>query len=107
MTNSLMKLTNEKGEPFIMNEQAKERCKYYLELFMQPVIHSAFQPWFPRVVTQSMNIWLSRIPRNDEIKKFFDQLNALKALGPNGFTMKIFQKCWENVKHDMEVELSH
>jgi hypothetical protein len=36
-----------------------------------------------------------------EIKGALDQMNPDKALGPDGFTTRFYQNCWEIIKSDL------
>lgn len=89
--NSLLNLTSETGEAYVIIDEVKLKCmEYYTNLYTQPQIHSSYRLWFPRLVTQSMNIWMARISFTKEIKGVIDKLSANKALGPYGFTTRIF-----------------
>lgn len=59
--NSLFKLTNERGEAHTTVGKITDKCiQYFSSLFSQPLVESeSFTSWFPRVITPSMNIWLT------------------------------------------------
>jgi len=63
--------------------------------------------WRPRVdglsflsIDADDSIWLER-EFEEEVWDVIRDLNGDKALGPNGFTMAFFQKCWEFLKNDL------
>lgn len=70
-------------------------------------INSTFWPWLPRLVSPTMNIWLARIPRSKKTKKVIDKFNAKKAPGPGSFSICLFQVCWDILKDDIVVGLTH
>jgi hypothetical protein len=46
------------------------------------------------------SIWLER-EFEEEVWDVVRVMNGDKALGPNGFTITFFQKCWEILKNDL------
>lgn len=80
-------------------DEAKTRSvDFYSNLYTQPLEQSQFYPWFPKILTTKMNICLTRIPRTEDVKSVVDRLEVDKTRGPNGFTIKKIQKCWDLVK---------
>lgn len=54
-----------------------------------------------------MNIWLSRIPTENEIKGVIEKLSLDKAPRPDGFIVRIFQVSWEVIKKDRTTAMTH
>lgn len=54
-----------------------------------------------KVVTEDMNEHLTAEIQDEEIKRAVFQMNALKALGPDGFNGLFFQKYGDTVKEDV------
>lgn len=52
------------------------------------------------MVAEDDNVLLSRLPDSDEVKRAILNLNGDSALGPNGFTGRFYQSCWEIVGGD-------
>ena len=44
---------------------------------------------------------LERAFTEEEIHQAIFQLDKVKALGPNGFTIAMFQECWDVIKEDL------
>lgn len=56
--NSLMRLMNELGDPYLaMGEAERKEVDFYENLYTQEGTHSGFTPWFPRISLE-MNNWL-------------------------------------------------
>jgi hypothetical protein len=47
--------------------------------------------------------WLEREFEESEVYEVVRNLNGDKALGPDGFSLAFFQKCWEVLKEDIMV----
>jgi hypothetical protein len=45
--------------------------------------------------------WLERDFEEEEVKKVVSKTNGNKALGHDGFSMALFQTCWDVVKEDI------
>lgn len=79
---------NEQGLAHAMVPKIRQRCiEYFTRLYTKLRIESSFKPWFPRVVTTSMNIWLARLPTKGKVKGVVDKISANRAPGPDGFSI--------------------
>lgn len=54
-----------------------------------------------------MNIWIGRIPQEEEIKTMINKMNADWDPEPDGFFVKIFQVLWTIMKDDIMAWLTH
>ena len=45
--------------------------------------------------------WLDRPFSKDKVRATVFLLNKEKALGPNGFTITMYQECWDVIKEDL------
>jgi hypothetical protein len=54
----------------------------------------------PRKITDEDNLNLNRQIEEAEILKAINQFNEDKALGPDGFTLHFYKKCWHIIKQD-------
>lgn len=52
-------------------------------------------------VSKEENENISRPPSLDEIKEVNFVMHQLKALGPDGFPMLFYHKCWKTIKEDV------
>ena len=52
-------------------------------------------------ISNSLSTWLERPFTVDEVKKAVFACDGSKALGPDGFSMAVFQREWETVKNDI------
>lgn len=71
----------------------KEGISYYSNLFKLKET-SIQHKWFPRVVSFDMNLWLARLPLEEEVNTIVFSLVADKASGPNGYMTVFFQWFW-------------
>jgi exonuclease III len=55
----------------------------------------------PRLINEDINNKLTREVTQQEIKEALDQMNPDKAPGPDGFTARFYQQCWEIIKKDL------
>jgi len=55
----------------------------------------------PRLINEDTNNRLTREVTQQEIKEAFDQMNPDKAPGPDGFTARFYQQCWNIIKKDL------
>jgi hypothetical protein len=54
----------------------------------------------PSKIMDEDNLNLNRQIEEAEILKAINQFNEDKALGPDGFTLHFYKKCWHIIKHD-------
>lgn len=67
--NSVLKLTNERGETYLVIDEAKRRkVDYFIQLYTQQRLSQDYVPWFLQLVSPARNVWLERTPRQEEIK---------------------------------------
>jgi hypothetical protein len=71
-------------------------------------LYSEQYQWRPRAddlsflyIDEDDRIWMEREFEEDEIRAIIQNFKGDKALGPDGFTMAFFQKCWEILKTDI------
>jgi hypothetical protein len=76
--------------------------QFYSNLYFEQVT------WRPRVdglsfhsIDADESIWLERDFEEQEVWEVVRDLNGDKALGPDGFTMAFFKRCWDVVKEDI------
>jgi hypothetical protein len=55
----------------------------------------------PRLINEDTNNKLTREVTQQEIKEALDQMNPDKAPGPDGFTARFYQQCWNIIKKDL------
>jgi hypothetical protein len=55
----------------------------------------------PRLINEDTNNRLTREVTQQEIKEALDQMNPDKAPGPDGFTARFYQQCWNIIKKDL------
>lgn len=104
----MFRLMNEQGEARATIIDIKVQCEMYFSgLFSWTYNMLGYKPWFPHVVTRSMNIWLSRISKEEEINSVITKLNVDQVLGPDGFTSHIFQACWGIMKDEIVTGITH
>lgn len=103
-TNFLLNLTNSKGEAYLSIREAKSRCvDFYNDLFTKPSKNSSFRPWFLKVITSEINVWLMRIPHLDEVKRVSTIWKRRRPLDPTDLPSKSFRF----VKTDLWNGLAH
>ncbi|RVX10209.1 Transposon TX1 uncharacterized 149 kDa protein [Vitis vinifera] len=81
---------------------SKRRLKYFEKLYASP----SREPWRVEGLDWSpiSGESASRLESpfiEEEISKAIFQLDRDKALGPDGFTIAVFQDCWEVIKEDL------
>ena len=52
-------------------------------------------------IDEGERLWMEREFEEDEVWEVVRKMKGDKALGPDGFSMAFFQKCWEVIKKDM------
>ncbi|RVW72039.1 putative ribonuclease H protein [Vitis vinifera] len=55
--------------------------------------------WAP--ISEESAIWLDRPFSEEEVRMAVFQLNKEKAPGPDGFTIAVYQECWDVIKEDL------
>ncbi|RVW19678.1 Structural maintenance of chromosomes protein 3, partial [Vitis vinifera] len=55
--------------------------------------------WAP--ISEESAIWLDRPFSEEEVRMAVFQLNREKAPGPDGFTLAVYQECWDVIKEDL------
>ncbi|RVW55793.1 LINE-1 retrotransposable element ORF2 protein [Vitis vinifera] len=55
--------------------------------------------WAP--ISEESAIWLDRPFSEEEVRMAVFQLNKEKAPGPDGFTLAVYQECWDVIKEDL------
>jgi exonuclease III len=55
----------------------------------------------PTLIHEDVNIKLTRVVDQQEIKEALDQMNPDKAPGPDGFTARFYQNSWDIIKSDL------
>jgi ribonuclease HI/exonuclease III len=55
----------------------------------------------PKLINVDINSKLTSEITQQEIKEALDQMNPDKAPGPDGFTARFYQHCWEIIKKDL------
>ncbi|RVW54885.1 Transposon TX1 uncharacterized 149 kDa protein [Vitis vinifera] len=55
--------------------------------------------WAP--ISEESAIWLDRPFSEEEVRMTVFQLNKEKAPGPDGFTLAVYQECWDVIKEDL------
>jgi hypothetical protein len=71
-------------------------------------LYSEQYQWRPRTndlsflsIDEDDRLWVEREFEEDEIWGVIRNFKGDNALGPNGFTMAFFQKCWDILKTDI------
>ena len=55
--------------------------------------------WAP--ISEESAIWLDRPFSEEEVRMAVFQLNKENAPGPDGFTIAVYQECWDVIKEDL------
>lgn len=58
-------------------------------------------------LSPKMNIWLTHIPTESEVKNALDAISEDKAPGSDRFTMRIFKVLWDFIKFNLVAGLTH
>ncbi|XP_057803511.1 uncharacterized protein LOC131018823 [Salvia miltiorrhiza] len=62
---------------------------------------TSFEATIDEVVDDRQNTFLTRTPDEEEIKAAVFGMDASSAPGPDGFSGKFFQSCWDIIKEDI------
>ena len=96
-------LVTENGENLSGSDDISEEIlKFFRRLYTKPKRNSwkiEALDWSP-IFAQSVE-WLDRPFLEEEVRYAFFQLNRDKAPGPNGFTVALYQECWDVIKEDL------
>ncbi|RVW15386.1 putative ribonuclease H protein [Vitis vinifera] len=55
--------------------------------------------WVP--ISRESAVWLDNLFSDEEVRLTVFQLNKEKAPGPDGFTIAVYQECWDVIKEDL------
>ena len=93
----------EEGESISnIDDISVEVLKFFGKLYTNPKRNSwgiEGLDWSP-ISTQSAE-WLVRSFLEEEVCCVVFQLNKEKALGPDGFTIALYEECWDVIKEDL------
>ncbi|RVW93866.1 Transposon TX1 uncharacterized 149 kDa protein [Vitis vinifera] len=99
----IKELENERGLVLKNAESITEEILHYFEkLYTNPTGESwgvEGLDWSP--ISEESALRLESPFTEEEISKAIFQLDRDKALGPDGFTIAIFQECWDVIKEDL------
>lgn len=65
-----------------------------------------FGNWYGKSLSLDKASWMEMQFLLEEIKEAIFSLSMDKAPGPDGFTMAIYQECWESIKENL-LRVSH
>ncbi|XP_060210427.1 uncharacterized protein LOC132637337 [Lycium barbarum] len=84
-------------------EIAQEAIRFFSDQFKEENIPTDFSMLdkIPKMVTEEQNQQLYEMPDEAEVKKAVFGLNGDSAGGPDGFTGRFFQACWEIIANDL------
>jgi hypothetical protein len=73
---------------------------YTLEIILEEDSTNSLLTQIPRKISEEDNHKLNKQIEQKEILKSINQFNEDKALGPDGFTLHFYKKCWPIIKLD-------
>ncbi|XP_060195363.1 uncharacterized protein LOC132624632 [Lycium barbarum] len=84
-------------------EIAQEAIRFFSDQFKEENIPTDFSMLdkIPKMVTEEQNQQLYEMPDEAEVKRAVFGLNGDSAGGPDGFTGRFFQACWEIIANDL------
>ncbi|XP_060184825.1 uncharacterized protein LOC132614395 [Lycium barbarum] len=84
-------------------EIAQEEIRFFSDQFKEENIPTDFSMLdkIPKMVTEEQNQQLYEMPDEAEVKRAVFGLNGDSAGGPDGFTGRFFQACWEIIANDL------
>ncbi|XP_060190710.1 uncharacterized protein LOC132619973 [Lycium barbarum] len=84
-------------------EIAQEAIRFFSDQFKEENIPTDFSMLdkIPKMVTEEQNQQLYEMPDEAEVKRAVFGLNGDSAGGPDGFTGRFFQTCWEIIANDL------
>ncbi|XP_060182213.1 uncharacterized protein LOC132611869 [Lycium barbarum] len=85
------------------DEIAQEAIRFFSDQFKEENIPTDFSMLdkIPKMVTEEQNQQLYEMPDEAEVKRAVFGLNGDSAGGPDGFTGRFFQACWEIIANDL------
>ncbi|RVX05721.1 Transposon TX1 uncharacterized 149 kDa protein [Vitis vinifera] len=96
-------LISERGETLNNIEDISEEIvNFFGNLYSKPVGESwrvEGIDWVP--ISGESGVWLDRPFTEEEVRMAVFQLNKEKAPGPDGFTIAVYQECWDVIKEDL------
>ncbi|RVW97045.1 Transposon TX1 uncharacterized 149 kDa protein [Vitis vinifera] len=96
-------LISERGETLNNIEDISEEIvNFFGNLYSKPVGESwrvEGIDWVP--ISGESGVWLDRPFTEEEVRRAVFQLNKEKAPGPDGFTIAVYQECWDVIKEDL------
>ncbi|RVW96808.1 Transposon TX1 uncharacterized 149 kDa protein [Vitis vinifera] len=96
-------LISERGETLNNIEDIYEEIvNFFGNLYSKPVGESwrvEGIDWVP--ISGESGVWLDRSFTEEEVRMAVFQLNKEKAPGPDGFTIAVYQECWDVIKEDL------
>ena len=96
-------LISERGETLNNIEDISEEIvNFFGNLYSKPVGESwriEGIDWVP--ISGESGGWLDRPFTEEEVRRAVFQLNKEKAPGPDGFTIAVYQECWDVIKEDL------
>ena len=102
-TKFIKSLISEKGETLSNIEVISEEIvNFFGKLYSKPEGDSwriEGIDWVP--ISGESAIWLDRPFSEEEVRMAIFQLNKEKTPGPDGFTITIYQECWDVIKEDL------
>ncbi|XP_060182548.1 uncharacterized protein LOC132612262 [Lycium barbarum] len=55
----------------------------------------------PRIITENDNEMLNILPEEEEIQKAIFSMSPTSSAGPDGYTGRFYQKCWQIIKREV------
>ena len=102
-TKFIKSLISEKGETLSNIEVISEEIvNFFGKLYSKPEGDSwriEGIDWVP--ISRESAIWLDRPFSEEEVQMAIFQLNKEKAPSPDGFTIVVYQECWDVIKEDL------
>ena len=80
----------------------EEIVNFFVKLYSKPESASwrvEGLDWVP--ISGESTVWLDKPFSEEEVRLAVFQLNKEKAFGPDGFTIAIYQECWDVIKEDL------
>ncbi|XP_060190319.1 uncharacterized protein LOC132619425 [Lycium barbarum] len=100
----LQRIQNHTGTWLDTEEEiAQEAIRFFSDQFKEENIPTDFSMLdkIPKMVTEEQNQQLYEMPDEVEVKRVVFGLNGDSAGGPDGFTGRFFQACWEIIANDL------
>ncbi|XP_015168633.1 uncharacterized protein [Solanum tuberosum] len=82
---------------------AKTACTHFQHIFSgheNRIVEGILQ-CIPRMITPEQNQKLQGMPTMEELQQVVYSMNLNSAPGPDGFGGKLYQVCWDIIKHDI------